>query len=82
MSMPIFGGVSTSVGGRLTGAGEAGWRRFAGSEIEATANDEAVAGKRRRYFLNGAQASSLLVRVGEGAPPDFLVDDVGDFSPA
>jgi hypothetical protein len=26
--------------------------------------------------------SSLLVRIGESAPPDFLVDDVGDFSPA
>ncbi|WP_448113202.1 hypothetical protein [Mesorhizobium amorphae] len=30
----------------------------------------------------GARQTSLLDRIGKRAPPDFLVDDVGHFSPA
>jgi diguanylate cyclase (GGDEF)-like protein len=36
MSMPIFGGVSTSVGGRLTGAGAAGWRARVWGRVSVT----------------------------------------------
>src|SRR5690606_35216859 len=46
------------------------------------ARPAAMSARRLSSSLMTATPASLFVRVGEGAPPDFLVDDVGHFSPA
>jgi len=65
-------------------ARRAGRRAFVATENEIAARDETMPGQRggNAFKETGRQASPLPARIGKCRPPDFLVDDVGHFSPA